>query len=169
MALEYIQGIQQHVDNNETIKLLRGALADELIAVHNYWTQAKVIQGVYREEIIKELIQHREEEQGHANMLMDRILQLGGNPEIRPIDWDRLTKCRYEPAVSWDQRNILEQAIGSEKCATEHYSNIAEFVRNKDITTYDIVMKIIEDEYEHIRDLGKLKDMIYNNPNDKKD
>ena len=162
MSFEYVQNIQQNVDRNEIIKQLRGALADELIASHNYWTQAKVIQGVYREEIIKELIQHRDEEQGHANMLMDRIIQLGGNPEIRPIDWDRLTRCRYTPCVSWDQKDILENAIGGERCATEHYSNIAEFVRNKDITTYDMIMKILDDEYEHIRDLSKLKDMLSN-------
>lgn len=169
MSFEYIKGVQGQVDKNEIIKLLRSALADELIAVHNYWTQAKVIQGVYKDDIIKELVQHREEEQGHANMIMDRILQLGGNPELRPLDWDRLTQCRYKPAAFWDQRSILEDAIGGEKCATEHYSRIAQFVRDKDLTTYDMVMKIIDDEYEHIRDLSKLQDMILGNKTEKKD
>jgi bacterioferritin len=163
MSIEYVKGIQQQVDNNEIIKMLRSALADELIATHNYWMQSKVIQGVYKDEINKELYQHRDEEMGHANMLIDRILQLGGNPEIRPIDWDRLTGCRYIPAMSWDQKNILEDALAGEKCATEHYSRIAEFVRARDITTYDIVMKILDDEYEHIRDLTKLKEMVLNN------
>jgi len=160
MSIQYIKGVQASVDKNEIIKLLRSALADELLAVHSYWVQSKVIQGVHKDEINKELMQHQDEETKHANMLMDRILQLGGNPEIRPIDWDKLTQCRYNPNISWDQRDILENALNGEKCATEHYSRIAEFVRTKDATTYDIVSSILDDEYEHIRDLSKLQELF---------
>jgi len=162
-GFNYMKGIQENVDKNETIKMLRSALADEFIAMHNYWNQASVIQGVYREEIQKELWQHRDEEQGHANMLIERILQLGGNPEIRPLDWDRMTGCRYIPALSWDQKNLIQDALNGENCAVEHYTRIAQFVQSKDDTTYDIVSKIIDDEYEHIKDLRKLQDMILGN------
>jgi len=160
MSLEYIKGIQQKVDINEIIKLLRGALSDEFIAAHQYWTQTKIIQGVHRDAINKELFQHRDEEIGHANMLMDRILQLGGNPEIRPLDWDKFTGCRYNSAIDWDQRSIIESALQGEKCAIQHYTKLAEFTRGRDQTTYDIVMNILEDEYEHVRDLNSLENMI---------
>jgi len=160
MSFEYMKGIQQKVDNNEVVKLLRGALSDELIAIHQYWTQMKIIQGVHKDAIIKELAQHRDEETKHANMLMERILQLGGNPEIRPMDWDKFTNCRYKPATNWDQRSILETALSGEKCAIQHYTKLAEFTRVRDITTYDIVRDILEDEYEHVRDLTSLEKMI---------
>ncbi len=163
MSIEYIQGIQTQVDNNEIVTQLRTALAEELIAVHNYWSQSKIIQGSLKDEIQKELFQHRDEEMGHANMLMDRILQLGGNPELKPIDWDRFASCRYTPNVNWDQRSILEVAIQGEKCSTEHYTQIAQFVEHRDVTTYDIIQKILDDEYEHIRDLKKLEEMLHDN------
>jgi bacterioferritin len=160
MSLEYMQGIQQQVDNNEIIKQLRRALADEYLTAHQYWTQSKIIQGVYKDEINKELYQHRDEEMGHANMLMDRILQLGGNPEIRPLDWDSLASCRYQLANDWDQKTILNQAIQGERCAVDHYTSIAQFTQSRDTTTYDIIMNILDDEYEHIRDLSKLQEML---------
>jgi len=160
MSLEYMQGIQQQVDNNEIIKQLRRALADEYLSAHQYWTQSKLIQGVYKDEINKELYQHRDEEMGHANMLMDRILQLGGNPEIRPLDWDGLASCKYQLTNDWDQKVILDMSMRSERCAIDHYTKVAQFAQTRDTTTYDIVMNIIDDEYEHIRDLAKLQEML---------
>lgn len=155
--MEYIKNIQQQVDINQTIKLLRGAIAAELNAAHNYWVQSKIIQGVHADEIRKELLQHQAEEMHHADMLAARIIQLGGNPEIKPMDWDKHAECRYELASAWDEKAILEQATRGEKCAIASYTKIAEFLKNRDTTSYDIVMDIIEDEYEHVRDLNKLE------------
>ena len=167
MSIEYIRGVQAEIDKNETIKLLRSALADEYNAMYAYWVQAKVIQGTEKEKIDKELYQHRDEEMGHANMLMDRILQLGGNPEIAPGKWNSLAGCDYAELEYWDQKNILDEALKGEYCAVKHYQKIADFVRNKDITTYDIVMKIISDEHEHIDDLSKLLELV-EKPKDQK-
>ena len=160
MSLEYIRGVQDQVDRNEVISMLRSALADELNAVHNYWMQAALVEGYMRDNITKELYQHRDEEQGHANMLIDRIVQLGGNPDIRPIQWDQISGCDYAPIINVDQKIILDSAVQGEKCAVMHYTKISQFLERKDITTYDIVMKIIEDEYTHIRDLTKLQEML---------
>lgn len=158
MSLEYIQSIQRKVDVNETIKLLRSALVAEFLSAHNYWTQAKIIQGVDSEEIRKELIEHRNEEMHHADLLMARIMELGGNPEVRPLDWDNHTKCRYQLAPNWDQKSILEMALSGEKCAIAHYTKMAEFLKNRDTTSYDLIMNILEDEYEHVRDLAQLQE-----------
>lgn len=162
MSLQYIEGIQGQVDTNEIIKQLRAVLAAEWLAAHSYRVQQKIIQGVFRDDIIKELEQHEQEEDGHANMIMARILQLGGNPEIRPLDWDSHTKCRYAPNVSWDEEAVLENALAGERCAVDHYSKVAEFVKTRDATTHHILIKIIKDEYEHIRDLTKLLEMVRN-------
>jgi bacterioferritin len=122
--------------------------------------QAKLIEGFNKEEAVKELLQHREEEWDHADLLMNRILELGGNPEIRPLDWDRYTKCRYAPTMDRDQISILEDSIAGEKCAIEHYNQILEFTKDRDITTNQLIHRIINDEFEHIRDLNKIKKAV---------
>jgi bacterioferritin len=156
----YAQGLHDKIFRNETIKLLKQALADELIAGHQYWMQAKLIEGFNKEEAVKELLQHREEEWDHADLIMNRIMELGGNPEIRPLDWDRYTKCRYTPTIDRDQVSILEDSIASEKCAIEHYNQILEFTKDRDITTNQLIHRIINDEFEHIRDLNKVKKAV---------
>lgn len=166
MSLEYIKGIQTKVDTNEIINLLRRALADELNAAHNYHIQSKMVQGSIKDDISQELIKHFEEETGHSNMLTERIIQLGGNPELRPVDWDKMANCPYVFNVEWDQRSILEVALQGEKCSTEAYTQLAQFTENKDVTTYDIIRKILDDEYQHIRDLNKLKELLHENKKD---
>jgi bacterioferritin len=160
MIHPYIQGMHDKIHRNETIRLLKEALADELIAAHQYWMQAKLIEGFNKDNAVKELLQHREEEQEHADLLMNRIIELGGNPEIRPLDWDRYTKCRYAPTIDKDQVSILEDAIAGEKCSIEHYNQILEYTKDRDITTNQLIHRIINDEFEHIRDLNKIKQEV---------
>ena len=143
---------------NNILNLLREALAAEFIAAHNYWTQAQVVQGFNKEELKKELIQHQQEEMEHANLLSARIQELGGDPEIKPIDWDKLSRCRFMPSINRDQIAIANDAIQGEYCAIEHYKSILTFIGGKDQTTYDLIQKIIQDEEEHIQDLAKIKD-----------
>jgi bacterioferritin len=168
MIHPYALGIQKKINTNEIIQQLRGALSDEFIAAQNYWMQGKLLlQGPYHEEIQKELFEHMSEERRHADWLIDRILHLSsGNeitPEIKPMDWDRLGKCRYTPAIEWDANSMLTNAIAGERCSTDHYAQIAEFCRAKDPVTYDLVQRIIEEEFEHIRDLSKLQEMLRDN------
>jgi len=166
MIHPYISGIQKSIDRNQIIQMLKGALSDEFIAAQNYWMQGKLLlDGPFKEEIQKELFQHMAEERAHADWIIDRILHLSpgteNSPEIKPIDWDRLGKCRYTPAIEWDANSILTNAIAGERCATDHYAQIAEFTKLRDPVTYDLVNKIIDDEFEHIRDLSKLQEMVH--------
>ncbi len=152
----YVQGIQDKVNKNEVIKQLLSLLAEEFISAFNYKMQAKVIQGFHKEDIRKEFLKHVQEENHHADLLIERILELGGNPEIRPLDWDKHSKCKYIPTTSNDQITLLEDAIQGERCAVRHYTEVINFLKSKDLTTYDLIHRILNDEYNHIKDLSKL-------------
>ena len=77
------------VEVKELVKLLNKALADEWLAVYQYWAGSKVAVGRMRGIIAKELEEHAKEELEHANKLTDRIIQLGGSPLINPEQWKK--------------------------------------------------------------------------------
>ena len=62
----------------ELVKLLNKAYCDEWLAYYQYWLGAKLAAGVPKAEVIHELEEHAEEELEHAEMLAERIIQLGG-------------------------------------------------------------------------------------------
>ena len=66
------------------IGLLNKAFSDEWLAYFQYWIGAKVVKGPMKEAVIAELVQHAADELRHADMLAQRIIQLGGTPVNEP-------------------------------------------------------------------------------------
>lgn len=148
------------IEVQELITLLNKAYADEWLAYYQYFIEGKVVKGIMKDAAIAELTQHANDELRHANMVADRILQLGGTPLLHPNDWMQHTNCGYDAPKDFDVVSILEDAIKGEQCAIKTYSDIVELTRNKDIVTYDIVSQILADEVEHEEDLQALHDDI---------
>jgi len=144
----------------EIIDKLNRAYADEWLAYYQYFIEGKVVKGIMKDAAIAELNQHAADELRHANMVADRILQLGGTPLLNPKEWFTHTHCGYEEPTDFDVVKILDDAIKGEQCAISVYSDIAEMTRDKDIVTYDIVSEILADEVEHEEDLQALHDDI---------
>jgi len=148
------------IEINEIITTLNKAYADEWLAYYQYFIEAKVIKGIMKDAAIAELTQHAADELRHANMVADRILQLGGTPLLHPQEWFTHTNCGYEEPKDFDVVSILEDSIKGEQCAISVYSQLVDMTRNKDIVTYDIVSEILADEVEHEEDLQALHDDI---------
>jgi len=145
---------------DEIIKVLNRAYADEWLAYYQYFIEAKVIKGIMKDAVIAELNQHATDELRHANVVADRILQLGGTPLLNPKDWFTHTNCGYEEPKNFDVVSILKDSIKGEECAISTYSAIADMTRDKDIVTYDLVSEILADEVEHEEDLQSLYEDI---------
>jgi len=148
------------IEISDIITELNKAYADEWLAYYQYFIEAKVIKGIMKDAAIVELQQHAADELRHANMVSDRILQLGGTPLLNPKEWFTHTNCGYEEPKDFDVVSILEDSIKGEQCAISVYSQLAEMTKDKDIVTYDIVSSILADEVEHEEDLQALYDDI---------
>jgi len=148
------------IEVKEVIDLLNRAYADEWLAYYQYYIEEKVVKGIMKDAAIAELRQHAADELRHADMVAQRILQLGGTPLLNPKEWFTHTNCGYEEPKNFDVVAILEDAIKGEQCAIKTYSEILDITRNKDIVTYDIVSQILADEVEHEEDLVALQEDI---------
>ncbi len=148
------------IEISEIIDVLNKAYADEWLAYYQYFIEAKVIKGIMKDAAIAELTQHAADELRHADMVANRILQLGGTPLLHPQEWFTHSNCGYAEPKDFDVVSILEDSIKGEQCAISIYSKLAEMTRDKDIVTYDIVSEILADEVEHEEDLQALHDDI---------
>lgn len=149
------------IDIKELIKMLNKALADEWLAYYQYWVGAFVVKGSMRKIVESELKEHAEEELKHANMLAERIITLGGTPNLDPSEWLKLTNCGYEAPFDPHVEKILEQNIKGEQCAIMTYHNILEKVKlGNDPITFNMIRKIMEDEVEHEEDLQAIQEDI---------
>jgi bacterioferritin len=148
------------MDVDHLIEVLNKALADEWLAYYQYWVGAKVAKGPMRGAVTAELVQHATEELGHAELLANRILQLGGIPLLTPEDWYEMTNCGYELPEDPYVEVLLEQNIKGEQCAIEAYQQLVELTKDADPVTYEMALSIMADEIEHEEDLQALAEDI---------
>ncbi|MDC7242238.1 MAG: ferritin-like domain-containing protein [Spirochaetales bacterium] len=69
-----------NLDVDKLIEILNKALAEEWLAYYQYWIGARMMEGPMRSEIEPELLLHATQELGHAELVVNRIIQLGGPP-----------------------------------------------------------------------------------------
>ncbi len=148
------------LDVNELIKKLNKALADEWLAYYQYWVGAKLAKGPMRQAVVSELVEHANEELKHAEMLADRIIQLGGTPIVEPKAWYNETNCGYDAPMDPKTVKLLEQNIKGERCAIAVYNALLKFIGGKDPVTYEMVLSILKDEIEHEEDLQSILEDI---------
>ncbi len=142
-----------NLDVEKLIQMLNEALAEEWLAYYQYWIGARVMEGPMRSEIEPELLLHATEELGHAVLLVDRILQLGGTPILNPGQWKDFAKCSYEEPADPYVEVILNQNLTGERCAIQRYEDLAQFTYGKDHATYQMAAQILNDELEHEHDI----------------
>ena len=148
------------IDVSNLIEMLNKALADEWLAYYQYWVGARVAKGPMRGDVAAELMEHATEELGHAELLADRIIQLGGMPLLKPEDWYKMTSCGYEAPDDPYVEVLLEQNIKGEQCAIEVYQQLIELTKDADPVTYEIALPILTDEIKHEEDLQALVEDI---------
>jgi len=146
--------VGEHAD--KIIELLNKALSDEWLAYYQYWIGSKVVKGPMKDAVITELTEHANDELRHADMLVARILELGGTPVLSPEEWLKITNCGYDKPDDPVVKKVLEQNIKGEQCAIEVYNSLLKFTRDIDPVTYNIVLQILTDEVEHEEDLQAL-------------
>lgn len=149
------------------IETLNEALAEEWLAYYQYWVGARLMEGPMRNEVEAELLIHATEELSHAELLVGRIIQLGGTPLTHPKLWLEKAKCDYEEPTDCYVEEILQQNLKGERCAIERYQSLAQMTNGKDHATHQIVTQILNDELEHeedieafIKDIERLKEDI---------
>src|SRR5438093_13526782 len=71
-------------DRETVIKLLNEALATEIVCVLRYKRHYFMASGIHAEGVAAEFLQHANDEQGHADQIAARIVQLGGEPNFNP-------------------------------------------------------------------------------------
>ncbi len=138
------------------IELLNKALCDEWLAHYQYWIGAKVIKGPMKESVSAELLQHAADEMRHAEMVADRIIQLGGTPILHPQEWLSKTNCGYDAPMDPFVKAIIDQNVKGEQCAIEVYDKIMKETEGIDLITWEMAAEIIRDEVEHEEDLQAL-------------
>ena len=136
------------------IRLLNEALATEIVCVLRYKRHYFMAQGIHAQAVAAEFLQHATDEQGHADQLSARIVQLGGAPNWSPDGL--LSRSHAEYVEGETLVDMLKEDLVAERIAIDSYGEMVRYVGDDDPTTRRLLETILAVEEEHADDLATL-------------
>ncbi len=143
-------------DRETVIKVLNESLATEIVCVLRYKRRYFMASGIHAESVAAEFLQHANEEQGHADQIAQRIVQLGGEPNFNPEGL--LSRSHAEYVEGDTLLDMIKEDLVAERIAIDSYREIIQYLGNDDPTTRRMMEGILAMEEEHADDLVSLLD-----------
>lgn len=139
------------LDVDKLIEELNRALADEWLAIYQYWFASQAPEQIMSPVVRETFEDILKDEREHADELINRILELEGMPLRNPKQWQEVAHCTYyePPEDLTDLKRFLVDALKAEQCAIEAYDKLAEMTFGKDHVTYQLITHILSEEVSH--------------------
>jgi len=141
-------------DRETVLKLLNDSLATEIVCVLRYRRHYFMAKGLQAKSIADEFLAHSNEEQGHADQIADRIVQLGGEPNFSPDGLSARSHAEYVEGHSLV--DMIREDLVAERIAIDSYREIVQYLGTKDSTTRRLMEGILAVEEEHADDMADL-------------
>jgi bacterioferritin len=145
-------------DLERVIQVCNEALATELVCVLRYKRHYYTASGIHAEPVAQEFLEHAADEQDHADRLANRIVQLGGQPDLDPARLSDRAHTEYD--ASLDLIEMIKEDLVAERIAIASYTEIAQWIGDGDPTTRRLFEELLADEEDHADDLKSLLERL---------
>ena len=145
-------------DREVVIKVLNESLATEIVCVLRYKRHYFMASGINSKSVAQEFLQHANEEQGHADQIAQRIVQLDGEPNFSPEGI--LSRSHAEYIEGENLLDMIKEDLIAERIAIDSYREIISYLGNDDPTTRVMMEGILAMEEEHADDLVTMLEEI---------
>jgi bacterioferritin len=135
------------MDTQKIVEHLNKILANELTAINQYFLHAKMLKHMGYQQLAETTMQESIDEMKHAEILTERILFLGGIPNMQSLGKLLIGETPQE-MLNCDLQ--LEQAAISNLREAIHYCE-----SQKDYHSHEILNTILANEEEHLDFLEK--------------
>lgn len=149
-------------DRETVVKLLNEALATEIVCVLRYKRHYYMASGLMADAIKAEFLEHATEEQQHADQIAERIVQLGGEPDLNPSVLSGRSHAEYVEGK--DLRDMVKEDLVAERIAIDSYREMINFIGDRDTTTKRILEGILAQEEEHADELADMLNGLTGKP-----
>lgn len=141
-------------DREVIIARLNLALATEWVCVMRYLRHYYTVDGPTSGPIKAHFLEHAQEEQAHADKLAERIVQLGGDPDLDPATLTKRSHAEYTTGETIEE--MIRENLIAERIAVDSYRELVQFLGDRDPTTRALIESILAQEEEHADELRDL-------------
>jgi bacterioferritin len=143
-----------HADRKTVLRLLNESLATELVCYLRYKRHYFMTTGLKASVAAAEFLEHATQELQHADLLAERIMQLGGEPDFSPHGLTERSHAEYVAGANL--REMITENLVAERIAVDSYREIVVYLGDDDPTTRRLFEEILAQEEEHADDMADL-------------
>ena len=111
------------LDANAVVGLPNEALATEIVCTLRYRRHFFRAEGIHSESVKAEFLEHANRELAHADRIAERIVQLGGAPDLAP--WTLADRSHAEYVEGDTLRRMIEEnLLADEEAHAEDMSSL---------------------------------------------
>jgi bacterioferritin len=136
------------------LKMLNDALATEIVGSLRYRRHHFMARALNGKGAGDEFLAHAHEQMAHADLIADRIVQLGGEPDFAPDSLAARSHGEYVAGASLS--DMMLQDLAAERIAIDGYRDFIAYLGGKDPATSDMLKSIMAAEEEHARRLSEI-------------
>lgn len=143
-----------HADRQTVLRLLNESLATELVCYLRYKRHYFMATGLKASVAAAEFLEHATQELQHADLLAERIMQLGGEPDFNPAGLTERSHAEYVAGANL--REMVTENLVAERIAIDSYREITVYLGEDDPTTRRLFEEILAQEEEHADDMADI-------------
>lgn len=141
-------------DRDAIVEILQRSLATEIVCALRYKRHAFTAKGLTAEPVVEEFSAHAAEELAHADLIAERISQLGGEPDFSPTHLEDRSHAEYDDSL--DLVSMIRADLIAERIAIDAYGEAIRYIGPNDPTTRRMLEGILAMEEEHADDMADL-------------
>lgn len=145
-------------DVDTVVRVLNEALATEIVCVLRYKRHHFMAKGLNAQSVADEFAEHANEEQQHADLIAQRITELGGEPNFNPEGLASRSHSEYKEGNTLT--DMIKEDLVAERIAIESYSEIIRYLGNDDPTSRRVMEEVLAKEEEHAEDMLSLIERV---------
>jgi bacterioferritin len=157
-------GAATAVDRDAVVRLLNTALATEMLCVLRYRRYVGTEPPALAETLRHQFARRAQEEQDHADRIVARIVELGGEPNPDPphtaAHGDRGVEHEDDDAEEENLADMLAEDLIVERIAIDTYREMIRYVGDSDVATRRLFESIVTVEQQHAAGLASLRENI---------
>lgn len=134
--------LRAKMQNSQLMEVLQQAVNTELSVSQHYWGRAAYWRGVGAGRLTTMYEGEANEERGHAQLVADRMIFLGQQPELRPQ-----TEIPTQETL---KQQFTKDLAGEVLVANTYVGWIQQALDLEDFTTQRILERILKETEEHI-------------------
>lgn len=161
--------VRQHLDegaanagdsvHRETVlKLLNDSLANEIVCVLRFGRYQVLAKRNHAAGFVDEVVTHSNQERGHVDQIAERIVQLGGIPDISPEGWLSCSDIQDQERtalVEMIKEDMIAECITIDSCR-----DIIGYIDDRDPASRRMMEEILAGEEKHAHKMAALLETL---------